>query len=107
MVGKQQKIEEGDRFRFKSFVAELLIAKLDNGMELEDYPTALENFFAYIVKSSLKERISFVDYYSKSALPNKKMGEIEIFDPVNPKQRTRRIHLLHNVTICGAGLTMR
>ncbi len=51
--------------RFKSFMIELLWARLAaTGISLADYPTALENFFAYIVKSGLKERIFFTEHYS-------------------------------------------
>lgn len=82
----QQKLSIGDEFRFKSFVAELLVAKLaDGGLELDDYSEALERVFSYIVKSGLRERIAFTDHYPSSALPTKKSGEIEIFDPVNPE----------------------
>lgn len=71
--------------RFKSFMIELLWARLAaNGAALADYPTALENFFAYIVKSGLKERIFFTEHYSAGKLPTDNTGVIEIFDPVNP-----------------------
>lgn len=71
--------------RFKSFMIELLWARLAaTGALLSDYPTALENFFAYIVKSGLKERIFFTEHYSARKLPADNTGVIEIFDPVNP-----------------------
>ena len=71
--------------RFKSFMIELLWARLAaTGASLSDYPTALENFFAYIIKSGLKERIFFTEYYSARKLPTDNTGVIEIFDPVNP-----------------------
>src|SRR5258708_33797847 len=71
--------------RFKSFMIELLWARLAaTGASLVDYPTALEDFFTYIVKSGLKERVFFTDHYSKAKLPARNTGVIEIFDPVNP-----------------------
>jgi tRNA nucleotidyltransferase (CCA-adding enzyme) len=82
---RAQKNNDSD-FRFKSFVAELLCAHLaDRGTPLEDYPLALERVFAYIVRSGLRERISFDDYYSKNSLPKESTGPLEIFDPVNPQ----------------------
>lgn len=71
--------------RFKSFMIELLWARLTaTGAPLTDYPTALEDFFTYIVKSGLKERVFFTDHYSAASLPTSNTGVIEIFDPVNP-----------------------
>lgn len=71
--------------RFKSFMIELLWARLAaTGAALTDYPTALENFFTYIVKSGLKERMFFTDHYTAASLPAEHTGVIEVFDPVNP-----------------------
>src|SRR5216683_770086 len=71
--------------RFKSFMIELLWARLAaTGALLTDYPTALEDFFTYIVKSGLKERVFFTDHYAAASLPARNTGVIEIFDPVNP-----------------------
>lgn len=76
---KQQK-----DLRFKSFMIELLWARLAaTGASLTDYPTALETFFTYIVKSGLKERVFFTDHYSTASLPVRNTSVIEIFDPVN------------------------
>jgi hypothetical protein len=70
--------------RLKSFMNELIFAKLaDDGLKLDDYPTALESFFSYIVKSGLTKRIAFTDYYPENKLPPKSSNPIEIFDPVN------------------------
>ena len=70
--------------RFKSFMIELLWARLAaTGTSLADYPTTLEDFFTYIVKSGLKERVFFTDHYSATGLPASNTGVIEIFDPVN------------------------
>lgn len=72
-------------FRFKSFMAELICAHLaDNGQSMADYPAAAAAFFNYIVKTGLKKRIAFTDYYSASALPATLTDPIQVFDPVNP-----------------------
>lgn len=72
-------------FRFKSFMAEMICAHLsDIGTDLNNYPKALESFFVYIIKSGLKERISFTDNYTRDKLPTPTGATVEIFDPVNP-----------------------
>jgi len=79
-----QRKKEGD-FRFKSFLAELIIAHLfDSGLSMKDYIYALEQFFVYVIKTGLKERIYFNDNYEKGKLPSKSSAVMEIFDPVNP-----------------------
>ena len=81
----QKKIED-ESFKCKSFMIELLVAHhADQGLDLSDYPNALEKIFAYIVKTGLEKRIIFDDYYSLSQVPSENIGAIEIFDPVNPK----------------------
>jgi tRNA nucleotidyltransferase (CCA-adding enzyme) len=78
-----QKSNDPD-FRLKSFMTEMIVAHLaDTGLIMSDYSTALERVFAYIVKSRLKERISFIDYYPVSKLPKPSGKAMEIFDPVN------------------------
>jgi hypothetical protein len=73
-----------EAFRLKSFMTEMIIAHLaDSGINMADYPIALEKVFGYIVKSRLKNRISFTDYYPSSKLPGPTGKPIEIFDPVN------------------------
>lgn len=71
-------------FRLKSFMVELICAHLvDRGVDLSDYPSALEEFFAYMVTTEFGQRISFTDCYPASELPAPTAAEIEIFDPVN------------------------
>lgn len=71
-------------FRLKSFIAEMIVSHLaDSGVSMADYTIALEKIFTYIVKSRLKSRISFTDYYPASKLPGPTGKPIEIFDPVN------------------------
>jgi SMODS domain-containing protein len=71
-------------FRLKSFMAEMIIAHLaDGGVNLADYTIALEKVFGYLIKSRLKARISFTDYYPASKLPAPTGKPMEVFDPVN------------------------
>lgn len=82
---RQQRTIHGDQFKFKSFMVELLVSHLAaTGLRLDSYPDALEGAFGYIVRTGLRERISFTDYYRPSALPAPTGCPIEIFDPVNP-----------------------
>lgn len=82
---KQQRISQGDQFKFKSFMVELVVSHLaDKGLRLTDYSDAIEAVFAYIVNTGLRERVAFADYYKPSALPASTGCAIEIFDPVNP-----------------------
>jgi len=74
---------EKDGFRFKSFMIEMILAKLsDNGVSFSDYPEALQSFFTYIATTDMRELIVFGDYY-----PPDKIGSIttpvKIIDPVN------------------------
>ena len=58
---------EQDGFRFKSFMIELILAKLcDDGLDLSDYPDALQHFFTYVARTRLREKIVFTDYYAAS-----------------------------------------
>lgn len=91
-VREQRMHTPGDEFRFKSFMVELLCAHLldTSRIDFTDYVAALDGFFDYVARTGLKERIAFDDYYAASALPSERVGEIEIFDPVNPKNNTAR-----------------
>ncbi len=72
-------------FRLKSFIIELICAHLaDHGQNMSDYRTGLEAFFNYIVRTGLKSRIAFSDYYAADKLPTNLSEPIQIFDPVNP-----------------------
>jgi tRNA nucleotidyltransferase (CCA-adding enzyme) len=75
-----------DAFKFKSFMAELVVAHLaDTGLDLTDHIGALEEIFGYIVKSDFADRIAFTDYYKAVDLPGPTGTPIEVFDPVNPE----------------------
>ncbi len=72
-------------FQFKSFMIELLWAQLaDDGLALGDYPSALERFLTYIVKTDLAQQIAFTDYISARDIPARGTDAIEVLDPVNP-----------------------
>lgn len=72
-------------FKFKSFMAELIVAHLaDTGTSCSDHTDALTSVFDYIVESGLSERIAFNDNYEARELPRATGAAIEIFDPVNP-----------------------
>lgn len=83
---RNQQIEDPEGFKFKSFMVELVVAKLaDDGQDLRSYPEALKAVFTYILNTGLRERIAFADYYKPSALPARSGTPIEIYDPVNPQ----------------------
>ena len=79
---RRMKLEQ-EGFRFKSFMIEMILAKLcDDGLDFSDYPEALQHFFTYVARTDLRERIVFSDYYKPSAVGSFK-DEIQIIDPVN------------------------
>ena len=81
----RQREEDTPDFAIRSFLIELIMAKLaDAGVNFEDYLAGLESFFSYIQRTGLKERISFTDNYSSDKLPTNGIGVVEIFDPVSP-----------------------
>lgn len=87
---KEKREREG--FRFKSFMIELILAKLsDNGVSFTDYPEALQSFFTYIATTDMRELIVFSDYYSPD-----KVGSIttpvKIIDPVNEENNVSDLY---------------
>lgn len=82
----RQRDIDTDNFHLRSFLVELILAKLSDQGKLQDsYHKTLEAFFLYIQKSQLKERIAFTDNYALAELPPASNAEIEVFDPVNPQ----------------------
>lgn len=74
---------EKDGFRFKSFMIELILAKLsDDNVSFSDYPEALQSFYTYIATTDIRELIVFSDYYSPDKLGSISTP-IKIIDPVN------------------------
>ena len=83
---------ENLNFRFKSFMVEMILSRLcDDGADFGDYPEALQNFFTYLARSRLRERIVFTDYYSAS-----KVGQysepVQIIDPVNKENNVAKLY---------------
>jgi tRNA nucleotidyltransferase (CCA-adding enzyme) len=88
----QQKNRD-ETFRMKSFMTEMIAAHLaDSGVDFSDYTLALEKVFLYIVKSQLKARIFFTDYYPASRLPGPTGKPMEVFDPVNETNNVAAIY---------------
>jgi tRNA nucleotidyltransferase (CCA-adding enzyme) len=93
---KIQKTNRGSGFRFKSFMIELILAKLsDEGTDFSDYPEALQKFFTYLAKSGLKEQVFFTDYYTKSSIPGF-TEPVRIIDPVNEKNNASKLYTASN-----------
>lgn len=84
--------QERDGFRFKSFMVELVVAHLcDEGVDLSDYPEALQAFFTYIARSDFREQIVFTDYYAASTVGNFSQP-VQIIDPVNALNNVSRLY---------------
>lgn len=87
---------ERDGFRFKSFMIEMVLAKLcDDRLNFGDYPEALQHFFTYLAKSELRERIVFSDYYKTSSVGSLS-DEVQIIDPVNSANNVARLYTVAN-----------
>jgi len=83
-------------FRFKSFMIEMILAHLcDQGMDFSDYPEALNQFFNYMIKSRLQEKIIFEDYYSSSEVPSY-FDPVQIIDPVNSENNVAMLYTVEN-----------
>lgn len=79
-------------FKFKSFMIELIMAKLaDRGTDFSDYPEALQSFFTYIATSDIREQIAFTDYYKKSEL-GAFSEPVQIIDPVNAENNASKLY---------------
>ena len=48
---------------------------------MADYRVAMEAFFNYVLKTRLKTRIAFADYYPASKLPSALNAPVQIFKP--------------------------
>ena len=81
---RQARNQDHPDLKFKSFMIELLWAHLaDSGLDLSDYPTALESFFEYVVRTEFDDIVTFADYFDPSDLPARGNAPIEVIDPVN------------------------
>lgn len=84
--------QERDGFRFKSFMIEMILAKLcDDGVDFSDYPEALQAFFTYIARTNLRERTVFTDHYPASDVAKVK-DPVQIFDPINCTNNVARLY---------------
>ncbi len=89
--------QERDGFRFKSFMIEMIMAKLcDDGLDLSDYPEALQHFFTYVAASGLTDRIAFSDYYPLSSIGGF-TEPLQIIDPVNAQNNVSRLYTAANM----------
>lgn len=87
---------ENPNFRFKSFMIEMVLAKLcDDGLDFSDYPEALQHFFTYVARTYLRERIVFSDYY-KPSTAGSLTDEVQILDPVNAQNNVARLYTAAN-----------
>lgn len=88
--------KEREDFRFKSFMIEMILAKLcDDGVDFSDYPEALQAFFTYLANTGMRERIVFTDYYPASDVP-KFSDPVQIIDPINPTNNVARLYTAQN-----------
>lgn len=87
---------EKEGFRFKSFMIELILAKLaDQGLDFSDYPNALQHFFSYVVRTRFREKIIFTDYYDISEAGSFN-DPVQIIDPVNEQNNASRLYTAAN-----------
>lgn len=88
----QRMKEERDGFRFKSFMIEMIMAKLcDRGLSFDEYAEGLQHFFTYVVKTGLREQIVFEDYYAASVVGHF-ADPVRIIDPVNAKNNAAKLY---------------
>ncbi|MEQ8283554.1 MAG: CBASS oligonucleotide cyclase [Parvibaculum sp.] len=88
--------QERDGFRFKSFMIEMILAKLcDDGLDFSDYPEALQHFFTYIARTDFRQRIVFNDYYPASSVGTFS-DTVQIIDPVNAINNVARLYTSAN-----------
>jgi len=97
--------QEQDGFRFKSFMIELILARLaDDGVDFSDYPEALQAFFTYVAKTNLNTLIVFEDNYKASSVPSF-THPVKIIDPVNSANNVAKLYTSSNAeTISDAAL---
>ena len=83
---------ERDDFRFKSFMVEMILSHLcDRGLDLSDYPEALQHFFTYVARSDMREKIIFTDYYPASSVSSF-FEPVQIIDPVNQENNVAKLY---------------
>lgn len=90
---------ENEGFRFKSFMIELILARLsDQGVEFSEYIETLQAFFTYVARTRMRQKIVFTDCY-----PMSKIGSfsdtVQIIDPVNEKNNVARLYTADNADL--------
>ena len=84
--------DESPGFRFKSFMIEMILSHLcDKGLDLSDYPEALQHFFTYVARSDMREKVIFTDYYQASAV-GQFSDPVQIVDPVNAENNVAALY---------------
>ena len=84
--------QEQDGFRLKSFMIEMVLAKLcDDGLDFSDYPEALQHFFTYVARTNFREKIVFSAYYPASSVGTFSEA-VQIIDPVNAVNNVARLY---------------
>lgn len=92
--------QENPGFRFKSFMIELIMAKLsDDGVDFSDYPEAMQNFFTYLAKSRLRDRIVFTDFASAGSPMSASGDAVKIIDPVNGQNNVGKLYTTMNADL--------
>jgi len=94
-------IREGKRttddLRCKSFILELLVAHLwdvgwnGEALNVNNYPRAFEQILGYVVRTGLREQVSFTTYYETCDI-SASSDPIRIWDPVNPDNNVARTY---------------
>ena len=88
---RRQKVER-EGFRFKSFMIEMILAKLaDRGLDVADYVEALQGFFSYLAEVGLAEVIAFDDYYPARQI-TASSDSVRIIDPVNAENNVSKLY---------------
>jgi len=91
--------QENEQFGFKSFMVELVLAKLvDDGAALDDYPEALLLFFDYIARTNFSDMIAFDDF-PEAGTPMDCADPIRVFDPVNADNNVARKYSNNQKTV--------
>lgn len=86
-------------FRFKSFMTELLLARMvDQKVAIDDYADALFGFFSHIVRTRLSERVVFTDYYAAKDVADDGKP-VQIYDPVNPDNNVACLYSAADVAV--------
>jgi hypothetical protein len=95
-AARMKATDEG--FRFKSFMIELILARLcDQGLSFTDYPEALQHFFTYLARTDLREKIVFTDNYPASSVKTFN-HRVQIIDPVNAANNVSRLYTNANAS---------